>query len=170
MDHDVGMLIIRLALGPMLMAHGWNKVSGPDGLAGTTRWFEALGLHPARLHARLAAGTELAAGLAMTLGLLTGLTAAAFVGLMAVAALTDHRGKGYFVFKGGCEYTVLIAMVAIGLAAAGPGEWSADGLLGLHLSGAWWAAVAMLAGLTAAITLTTLGYRRQTNLNPTDTP
>ncbi|MFB4306850.1 DoxX family protein [Actinomadura sp. GTD37] len=160
MDHDIGVLIIRLALGPMLMAHGWNKTFGPDGLAGTARWFEALGLRPARLHARLAAGAELAAGLALTLGFLTGLTAAAFVGLMTVAALTDHRGKGYFVFKGGCEYTVLIAMVAAGLAATGPGGWSADELLGLDLSGAWWAAAAVLAGLTAGLALMTLGHRR----------
>ena len=161
MDHDIGLLIIRLALGPMLMAHGCNKVFGPDGLTGTARWFEALGLRPARLHARLAAGTELAAGLAMALGFLTGLTAAAFVGLMAVAALTDHRGKGYFVFKGGCEYTVLIAMAAAGVAATGPGGWSADELLGLDLSGTWWAAAAVLAGLAAALALITLTFRRR---------
>src|SRR5690606_22388260 len=105
---DLGLLVLRLALGPMLVVHGWNKVKGAGGLAGTTGWFEALGLRPAALHARLAAVTEIAAGLLLTLGLLTGLASAAFVGLMAVAMLTDHRGKGYFVFKGGSEYVIVV--------------------------------------------------------------
>src|SRR5437868_2708441 len=117
MDVDLGTLLVRLALGPMLFLHGWNKVAGAGGLAGTARWFEALGLRPAHVHARLAAATELGAGVLMTVGLLTGPTATAFVGLMAVATLTDHRGKGYFVFRGGWEYTVLVGMVAVGLAA-----------------------------------------------------
>nr|WP_257910826.1 DoxX family protein [Janibacter limosus] len=88
---------------------------------GTTGWFRALGLRFPAVQARVAAATEMGAGVLMTLGLLTGLSSTAFVGLMAVAALTDHRGKGYFVFKGGWEYTLLVAMVAIGLAATGPG-------------------------------------------------
>ena len=153
MDLDLGLLVVRLALGPMLFLHGWNKVFGGGGLAGTAGWFEALGLRPGWLHARIAAGTELAAGTLMTLGLLNGLTATAFVGLMAVATLTDHRGKGYFVFKGGWEYTVLVAIVAIGLASTGPGEWSLDHVLGLDLAGWPWAVVAGVGGSLAAVAL-----------------
>ena len=149
-DLDLGLLVIRLALGPMLVMHGWNKVFGGGGLAGTARWFEGLGLRPGWLHARLAAFTELAAGVMMAIGLLSGLVSLAFVGLMLVAAVTDHRGKGYFVFKGGCEYVVLVAVVAIGLAATGPGEWSLDHALGLDLAGVWWALAAALGGSLAA--------------------
>lgn len=153
MDADLGLLLVRLALGPMLFVHGLNKVAGSGGLGGTARWFDGLGLRPAWLHARLAAATELGAGALLSLGLLTGLDATAFVGLMAVAALTDHRGKGFFVFKGGCEYTLLVAVVAVGLAAAGPGSWSLDRALNLHLSGAVWAVVALVGGLCAAVAL-----------------
>lgn len=159
MDVDLGMLVLRLALGPMLLAHGWNKVAGSGGIGGTARWFEGLGLRPAWLHARLAAATELGAGALVTAGLLTGLGASAFVGLMAVATLTDHRGKGYFVFKGGCEYTVLIAMAAIALAAVGPGEWSLDHALGLRLSGGLWAGIALVVGVGAAGGLLAASYR-----------
>jgi putative oxidoreductase len=160
-DVDLGLLIVRLALGPMLVLHGWNKVFGPGGLDGTTRWFDGLGLRPARVHARVAAVTEIGAGVAMTLGLLTGLVAGAFVGLMVVAARTDHRGKGYFVFKGGWEYVVLVAIVAVGVAAAGPGRWSLDHALGLDLSGAWWAVVAAVLGMGAAAGLLATSYRPQ---------
>ncbi len=65
----LGLLVIRLALGGMLAIHGLNKVFGGGGLAGTARWFEGLGLRPGWLHARLAAGNEIGAGLLMACGL-----------------------------------------------------------------------------------------------------
>lgn len=157
---DVASLVLRLALGPMLVLHGLNKVQG--GLSGTAGWFESLGLRPGWLHARVAAATEIGAGVLVTLGLLTGLSATAYVGLMTVAALTDHRGKGYFIFKGGAEYVVLVAMVAVGLAVVGPGRWSLDSALGLDLAGIGWGAVALVGGLAAAAALLATSYRPQT--------
>ncbi|MBM6402990.1 DoxX family protein [Phycicoccus sp. CSK15P-2] len=153
MDVDLGMLVVRLALGPMLVVHGANKVWGGGGLVGTAGWFESLGLRPGWLHARVAAGTELVAGTLVTLGLLTAPAAAAFVGLMTVAALTDHAGKGFFVFKGGWEYVVVVATVAVGLAVVGPGGWSLDAALGLPFSGVWWGAVAAVGGVLAGLGL-----------------
>ncbi|HEY3941367.1 MAG TPA: DoxX family protein [Acidimicrobiales bacterium] len=129
-DRDVAALALRLAIGPMLVAHGSNKVFGSGGLEGTTKWFEALGLRPGWLHARVAAGTELGAGALVTLGALDPLPSAAVVGLMATAARTDHKGKGFFVFKGGWEYTAIVAAAATALAALGSGRWSVDRLLG----------------------------------------
>ncbi len=159
MDLSLAAVILRLALGPMLFLHGWNKVFGSSGLAGTTRWFDALGLKPAWLHARIAPVNEMGAGMLLTLGLLTGPVCAAYVGLMVVAALTDHRGKGYFVFKGGAEYVVLVAMVAVGIAAFGPGTWSLDHALGWDLAGPWWALTAAVGGTVAALALLVASYR-----------
>ena len=159
-DVDLGMFIIRLALGPMLIAHGYNKLFGAGGLAGTTRWFEGLGLKPAWLHARIAPVNEIGAGILLSLGLFFPLACAAFVGLMAVASLTDHRGKGYFVFKGGWEYTLLVGTVAVGMASIGPGDWSLDhALLDWHLAGPEWAAFAAVLGLVAAGLLLATSYR-----------
>ena len=118
------------------------------------------------MHARLAAVTEIGAGVFLTLGLLTGLDAAAFVGLMTVAAFTDHRGKGYFVFKGGCEYTVLVAVVAVGVAALGPGRWSLDRAFGIDLSGGGWALVAAVLGVVAAAGMLSTLYRPQVETTP----
>ncbi|WP_353951376.1 DoxX family protein [Knoellia sp. S7-12] len=154
---DVATLVIRLALGPMLILHGLNKVRG--GLTGTASWFESLGLRPGWLHARVAAATEIGAGAIVTLGLLNGLGAMAFVGLMTVAALTDHRGKGYFIFKGGAEYVVLVAIVAVALAVVGPGRWSLDHAFGLDLAGLGWGVIALVGGVAAAAGLLVTSYR-----------
>ncbi len=66
---------------------------------------------------------------------------------MTVAALTDHRGKGYFIFKGGAEYVVLVAIVAVALAVVGPGRWSLDNALGLDLAGLGWGIIALVGGV-----------------------
>jgi len=160
MESELGPLLVRLALGPMLVMHGANKLWGRGGLAGTTRWFEAIGLRPAAWHARLATVTEIVAGTLVTVGLFTTPAAAAYVGLMLVAIWTDHRGKGYFVFRGGYEYALVIALVAVGLAALGAGGWSLDAVFGLDLAGAGWASAATLAGSLAALGILVSCYRR----------
>lgn len=156
---DLAMLVIRVALGAMLVAHGANKAFGAGGLAGTAKWFESIGLRPGRVHARVAAFTEIGAGVLLLLGLATSAAAAAFIGLMAVATFTDHRGKGYFVFKGGWEYTVLVAMVAIVPALLGPGRWALDPVVGLDTFGVGWAILTSAAGVLGAAGLLATCYR-----------
>jgi uncharacterized membrane protein YphA (DoxX/SURF4 family) len=85
------LLILRLDRGVTLLMHGANKVFGPGGLERTARYLAGLGFRPARLHVRLAAAIKLAAGLITAIRLLTLAAGAACVGLMTVAALTDHR-------------------------------------------------------------------------------
>ncbi|MGW1029055.1 DoxX family protein [Streptomyces sp. NPDC002577] len=163
---DTAALVLRAALGPMLFAHGWNKVAGPGGLKGTTGWFESLGLRPAAVHARMAAGTEMAAGAGLALGLANPLPAAAAVGLMAVAARTDHRGKGFFVFKGGWEYTGVVAGAAVALAALGHGRFSLDGMLGRRSDGPAQALIAAALGGAAAAGLLKACYRPDQGPDP----
>jgi len=156
---DIAALLLRATLGPMLFVHGWNKVAGPGGLKGTTGWFEALGLRPAAVHARMAAGTELAAGVGLALGVAGPLPAAATAGLMAVAALTDHRGKGFFVFKGGWEYVGVVGGAAVALAALSNGRYSVDGLLGWEWAGGGPALLAAGLGAGSAVALLAACYR-----------
>ena len=135
---DLGMLLVRVAIGGMLIVHGLNKIRGPGGIAGTESWFESLGMRPAWLHARIAAATEIGSGALLCLGLLSTLSCAAVIGLMIVAALTDHRDKGFFVFKGGWEYVVFVALIALALAWVGPGRWSIDQAIGVDVNGVGW--------------------------------
>jgi putative oxidoreductase len=147
---DVGSLLIRLILGFVMLAHGWNHAFGGGRLAGTARWFESIGIKPGWLHARLATYTELAVGPMLLLGLFTPLAAAGVVGTMGVAFVANHRKNGFFIFRPGegYEYVITLIITAIGLAAIGGGEASLDHALDLadNLSGGSMALLAFLVG------------------------
>ena len=130
---DAASLILRVGFGLSMMAHGWNKVFSPSGVRGTAGWFESIGMRWPRLQARIAAGTELIAGLLLTVGLLTGLASMAFISLMIVAIATVHWKVGYFIFlpNGGWEYCAAIAVAATALSILGPGSFSLDNLFGI---------------------------------------
>ena len=160
-DHtvDFAVLVMRLTLGPMLLAHGYNKVFGGGKLAGTERWFASLGLRPAWLHARLAAGNEWVVAFLITLGLLTPLACTGYIGLMTVAAFTDHKGKGFFIFKGGWEYVAVVGMMCVALATIGPGEWSLDHALDIDRYGIGYGIAAGLVGFAVGVGLLAVSYR-----------
>ena len=126
MAADVAILILRVVLGLTMAAHGYNKFFGGGRIAGTARWFESIGMKPGTFHARVAASTELAAGLGLVLGLLTPVPAAGFVALMLVAAWTVHRHNGFFIVKEGWEYNLVLAVAAVALAGLGAGRFSLD--------------------------------------------
>jgi putative oxidoreductase len=143
----------------MLIAHGANKAFGKGGFEGTTKWFDGIGLQPGWVHARLAAITEMGSGALITLGFLNPLPSAAVIGLMSVAAATDHKGKGFFVFKGGWEYVGIVGAAAAALAAMGNGRWSLDALVGNNRKGAKWGAGAAVFGAANAAALLKACYK-----------
>ncbi|MGH9182264.1 MAG: DoxX family protein [Acidimicrobiales bacterium] len=158
---DLAALVLRLAVGPTLVAHGVNHVVGGGRLEGTARWFASIGLRPGRFHAVLGAATEILGGLLLTAGLLTPLAAAATVGLMATAGITSHARNGFFIFRPGqgWEYVAVLACVAVALGALGPGRISLDGALGVELDGWPGAAVVAAVGLGSAALLLGLTWR-----------
>jgi putative oxidoreductase len=154
-----GLLIVRVAVGLTLAAHGYQKFYGGGRIAGAARWFESIGLRPGRVHALAAASTESGAGVLLALGLLTPLAAAGFVGVMLVAAWTVHRGKGFFITGGGWEYNLILAAVAVGVAVAGPGRFSLDNALGIHVGGGWGLLLSAGLGAVAAAALLAVYYK-----------
>src|SRR6185436_2666108 len=93
----LGLLILRVAVGVTMIAHGYNHIYRGGKIKGTAGWFASLGMKPGILHAWLASITELAAGLGLVVGLLTPLAAGAIFGVLAVALITNHRKAGFFV-------------------------------------------------------------------------
>jgi putative oxidoreductase len=156
---NLALLIIRVAIGVTMAAHGYNKVKG--GLAGTAGWFDSIGMKPGILHARAAAGGEILSGLFLALGLLTSFAALGFVGLMTVAAYTVHLKNGFFIIKEGWEYTFVLAVVAVTIAMLGPGEWSLDHAIGIDtdLDGYVGLVISAGGGVAAAAALLAVFFR-----------
>jgi putative oxidoreductase len=131
---DLGALLLRVALGITMLAHGYNHAFGGGKLPGTARWFESIGIRPGRVHALLATVTELGVAPLLFLGLLTPLAAAGVLGVMLVALVANHLKNGYFIFRPGegYEYVLFITFAALALGAFGGGGWSIDDRIFRH--------------------------------------
>lgn len=153
---EIGLFLIHATVGTLLAAHGAQKLFGwfgGHGIEGTGGFMESLNMRPGR-HMALAAGsTEFFGGILLALGLATPLAAVLIGSTMLVASLTAHAGKGPFASNGGWELPLTYAVVAIGLAFNGAGQWSLDNAIGLNDAGLWWglgaSALALLGGLGA---------------------
>lgn len=159
---DFGLLIVRLAVGATMIAHGYNHIYRGGKIKGTAGWFESLGMKPGILHAWLASLTELAAGAGIVVGLLTPLAAGAIVGTLAVAFITNHRKAGFFVFRRpteGWEYLMNLIAACVAIGCLGAGRWSLDHAFKIHFSG-WWGLIWVLViGVGGAASLLAVFWR-----------
>ena len=161
---DLALLVFRCAIGAVMLAHGWNHIWGGGKIQGTAGWFASLGMKPGIFHAWVASIVELAAGIALVLGLFTPLGGAAVIGTMTVALITNHRGNGFFIFRPGEGWEYVMTLIAAGfaLAVVGPGEWSLDFALDIFdppgAAGLW---IALLAGFGGAFGLLAAFWRPQ---------
>lgn len=136
MSVALGLLILRLVVGLTVAAHGAQKlfgVWGGSGMAGWTQVVERLRIRPARPWAWVAALSEFGGGLLVALGLLSPLGSLAIIGVMLVAIATVHFSKGFWVTKGGFEFNLTLIGAAAALAITGPGPYSLDNALRIHL-------------------------------------
>lgn len=159
--YDVGLLILRVAVGLTLAAHGYNKFFGGGRIPGTARWFESIGMKAGTFQATVAATTEISAGLGLAAGLLTPIPAAGFVALMFVAAWTVHRPHGFFIINEGWEYVMVLAVTAVAVATVGAGRLSLDWLIFGHnwLDGWSGLLLSVLLGLAGGIGQLLIFYR-----------
>jgi putative oxidoreductase len=123
---DWALLVLRLALGIIFVAHGAQKVFGwfgGHGLDATVAGFGKMGI-PAPM-AYLAAFTELLGGAAVLLGVLTRLASLGLAVTMVVAMAMVHLKNGFFMNGPGgpgIEYNVALLAMSVALMIAGPGR------------------------------------------------
>ena len=160
-EFDVALMILRAGLGMMIFVHGYNKAFRGGKLAGTGRWFESMGMRPGKVHATLAAGTEMGVGVLLVVGLLTQLAAAGLIALMVVAFWTVHRDKGFMITGEGWEYVALIAVMSLVAAVLGPGAISLDAEFEIahRLDGMTGLGIALLLGVGAGAAQLLLFFR-----------
>jgi putative oxidoreductase len=107
-----------------------------------------MGMRPPLVQAWLASITELGAGAALALGLLTPLGGAGVVGTMFVAWAINHRGNGFFIFRPGegWEYEMILGLCGMLLGAIGPGRWSIDDAIDVRDDLDGWVGLGLSAG------------------------
>lgn len=151
---NIGLFVLRLAVGLTLAVHGAQKLFGwfgGYGLNGTGQFLESLGFHPGRRHALLAGLAETGGGLLLALGLFTPLGSAAIISVMLVAIFSVHIQKGFFGQNGGYEYNLVLTVAALTLAFTGSGSLSVDALLNYGDGGAVSGLAALVAGVLGAV-------------------
>lgn len=124
---DLAALLLRLAVGGLMVLHGLPKVRNlkqPAGWVRSTGWTWAVGF------AYAFSVLEFAGGVALVLGLLTQVVALLFA-LEMVATTIFARAKLGKKLLGGWELDLLFLAGALALLLLGAGAWSLDALLGL---------------------------------------
>jgi putative oxidoreductase len=134
---DIGMLIVRVIIGPTFFGHGTQKLFGwfgGNGIAGTEQMMASMEVAPIKFWAYVVGLSEALGGLGLLFGFLTPLAAAAIVGVMLVAIIRVHWKNGFWNTNRGIEFPLLNLGVALMLGLAGPGLLSIDALFGFRYS------------------------------------
>ena len=130
---DTALLVLRIALGVTMIAHGYQKVF-TFGFAGVASGFVQMGVPMASVTAPLVALLELFGGVAVLIGLLTRLASLGFVVDMLGAATFVHFKNGFFL-PTGFEFVFVLLLLSVTLMLSGAGGISVDAMIAARRSG-----------------------------------
>ncbi|TWD84283.1 putative oxidoreductase [Kribbella amoyensis] len=125
---DLVLLLARVGLGVVFVAHGWQKFR-TNGLQATAAGFEQMGVPAPTLSAYYATAAEVIGGAALILGVLTSVAGVLLALDMAGALIFVHASNGIFAADGGWELVAALGLLSLTLAATGAGRISLDNLL-----------------------------------------
>jgi putative oxidoreductase len=159
----IGLALMRIVLGAFVAAHGFQKLTrfwGGGGLEASSAEFRDDGFRGGKVTAFVASMTQLGSGILLILGLLTPLASAGAIAVMTIAVIVKLH-VGFWSQNGGFEYPILLTILGIATAFAGPGSFSVDGLLGLtaYWTG-WVSAAAAAAGVLGSFATYAILHRR----------
>jgi putative oxidoreductase len=131
---DLGLLVLRLAVGALLIGHGLQKAFGwwgGPGLGGFETSLADLGFQHAGILTYVATIGQLAAGVLLVLGLFTPLAAAGALaylvnGVLAEALTAHNEARLSSFLTDGHEYRVFVLAAVAAIILAGPGRYGFD--------------------------------------------
>ena len=118
-NHDLALLILRLALAAVLLYHGIPKLMNFSTFVGG---FQSMGIPAPALSLALATLAEVGGGLLILLGIATDIAGILVVIDMLAAIVLVHLRNGFDVGKNGWEHPFTILAMALTVALAGPGR------------------------------------------------
>ena len=117
---DIGILLLRVALGVVFVAHGYQKITNMEQTIG---FFGTIGI-PVFL-TYVAAYTEFVGGLLLILGLFVRYAGILLAITMAVAVFHVHWKNGFSLGNGGYEYALTLLLGSLAVAFIGAGKYAA---------------------------------------------
>ncbi|BBY43365.1 membrane protein [Mycolicibacterium celeriflavum] len=131
---DLGILLLRLAIGALFIGHGLQKAFGLWGGPGLNGWeaeLSDMGFRYADILTYVATGGQIAAGVLLILGLFTPVAAAGALAYLVTGVLADameaHEAARLSDFlTDGHEYKVFLACAVAALVLTGPGRYGFD--------------------------------------------
>lgn len=133
--HDTAALLLRLALGIVMLPHGLQKLLGwfgGPGFEGSMGFLTGMVGVPTVIAILVILGESVGA-IALLFGLFTRVCSAGIAVILGYAALTVHASNGFFMNWSGAqtgegfEFHILAVGIALALVITGGGMWSADG-------------------------------------------
>jgi putative oxidoreductase len=123
---DIALLLGRIALGIVLIAHGWQKLF-TYGISGAAASFEQMGVPLPTISASFAGVVELLGGVLLIIGLVVPLVGLLVAIDMIGALIFVHAPNGIFVGEGGYELVLVIGALGLVFAGLGGGRYAIDG-------------------------------------------
>jgi putative oxidoreductase len=131
---DLGLMLLRWAVGALLVAHGLQKAFGwwgGPGLNGFEESLTAMGFKYADMLTYIATGAQILAGVLLILGLFTPLAAAGALaylinGLLVEATAAQEEARLSDFLTDGHEYKVILVAAVVAIILAGPGRYGLD--------------------------------------------
>ncbi|HEX2961077.1 MAG TPA: DoxX family protein [Ignavibacteriales bacterium] len=123
---SVVILLLRIILGVVFIAHGAQKVLGAfggKGLNATTGMFTGMGIPP--VLAYMDAFGEFIFGILVLLGLITRVASAGIAVIMLVAIIRVHLPNGFFA-PAGFEFPLTLLTIATAIFLYGSGRYGID--------------------------------------------
>lgn len=121
---DIGLLVARVALGLVLVGHGWHRFT--TGIGATVTTLTQYGVPEPQLFAWGATVLEVIGGALLIFGLLTPIVAAFVVAEQVMVIVWLRWHNGLWQTTNGIEYPVILAVLALVLVAFGAGRTGVD--------------------------------------------